>query len=512
MRGLKGYFTESVSVVVAALFVVSALLYASSIYSRLEHVTEEQQYKRNLSWQMELAVRDRVFKLNVMLLLNDPFEREDRYEEFLSRAQDFMIAWRSFRKLSLSTEERGALEDLNRVAWRSSGLQREVIDLLQMEQPIEARRQFLEEVLPVQMRVFSAIEGLMYLQQHSDQVRATQITTNYHRAELVIVLSLLLLFSAGMVIVWGWRCNVIQMKQVVRQAQKEAATALQKQNSAETLLEQIEKEEKEARRGLSDDQVVVADHYDLRILVAEDNVVNQQVVTLMLEQLGYADDSVDVVADGVAVLDAVRAKDYDLIFMDLQMPLMGGEEATQKIVEDYPVGSRPRIVAMTASALSGDRERCLALGMDGYLSKPISLSKLSSVLAKIPSRGGGVMPVCRVVDVSVLEALRADMVDGAEVVVELLNNFFSESERLLNSLQQAVKEESYEKMVHAVHTLKSSSLSLGASPFSECCRILEQQIRQDKVVGLQAQMETIGLEYRRVCEDFNALLRYYAKQ
>jgi len=520
MRKLKSYFKEAVSVVVAVLLVVSALLYASSIYSRLEQVTEDQQYKRNLLWQMELAVRDRVFKLNVMLLLKGPFEREDRYEEFLGRAQDFMIAWRSFRKLSLSIEERGALEDLNRVAWRSSGLQREVIDLLQMEQPIEARRQFLEEVLPVQMQVFSAIEGLMYLQQHSDQVRAIQRTTHYHRAELVIVLSLLLLFSVGMVIVWSWRCNVIQMKQVLRQAQKEAATALQKQNRAETLLEQIEKQEKEARGGVSDDQgderldrlAEVEDHYDLRILVAEDNVVNQQVVTLMLEQLGYADDRVDVVADGVAVLDAVRAKDYDLIFMDLQMPLMGGEEATQKIVADYPVGSRPCIVAMTASALSGDRERCLALGMDGYLTKPVSLSKLSEVLAKIPSRVGLLMPVCRAVDVSVLEALCADMVDGAEVVVELLNNFFSESERLLNALQQAVEEESYEKMVHAVHTLKSSSLSLGASHFSECCRILEQQIRQDEVVGLQAHIETIGLEYRRVYEDFNALLRYYAKQ
>ncbi|MDQ7017062.1 MAG: response regulator [Gammaproteobacteria bacterium] len=522
MNELKGCFKCGTNAVIALLLMtalVVALLYVRFVGGDLGRGGEVEQHKRVLLWEMELAVRDRALQLNAMLLLEDPFEREDRYEKFLSRAQGFMIAWRHFWKLSLSAKEQRTLEVLNAAAWRSSLLQRELIDLLQMEQQGEAKRRFLAEMVSAQQQVFSAIEELMQLIQRSSQSRLTQATMEYRWAEFFIVLLILLLFAAGALIVWKVRRNLIALQHSVVEAKKEAEVALQKQNQAETLLERVQSESVPAsalvsqgvEQSMPSSDVSVAEHSDLRILVAEDNLVNQQVVALMLEQLGYADDRVDLVANGVEVLHAVESAVYDLIFMDLQMPMMGGEEATRKIISRYPIGSRPRIVAMTANALKGDRERCLSLGMDGYLSKPISLSKLSVVLEQMPYRCGVGMPVCDAVDVAALEALRADMVDGALVLVELLNNFFSESKYLLSSLHQAQKKGDYEKMGHAVHTLKSSSLSLGATALSERCRILEQQIRQDKVVELSIQIEAIGTEYRRVCEDFNALLGYYGQ-
>jgi signal transduction histidine kinase/CheY-like chemotaxis protein/ligand-binding sensor domain-containing protein len=117
----------------------------------------------------------------------------------------------------------------------------------------------------------------------------------------------------------------------------------------------------------------------LRILVAEDNVINQKVTLLMLERLGYA---ADVAADGEETLAALRRQRYDVIFMDVQMPGMDGLEATRHIRDEWPVEERPRIIAVTASALQEDREACLSAGMDDFLSKPVLLEDLRLALCQ----------------------------------------------------------------------------------------------------------------------------------
>jgi CheY-like chemotaxis protein len=116
----------------------------------------------------------------------------------------------------------------------------------------------------------------------------------------------------------------------------------------------------------------------LRVLVAEDNAVNQKVAQLMLRQLGY---TTDLAANGVEVLAALTGQTYDVVFMDVQMPLLDGLEATQEICRRWPV-ARPRIIAMTANAMEGDRARCLEAGMDDYVSKPIRREELVAALLR----------------------------------------------------------------------------------------------------------------------------------
>ncbi|MGD1936674.1 MAG: response regulator [Cyanophyceae cyanobacterium] len=121
----------------------------------------------------------------------------------------------------------------------------------------------------------------------------------------------------------------------------------------------------------------------LRILLAEDNQVNQQVALLLLERLGYA---ADVVGDGVEVLAALERDVYDVVLMDLEMPTMDGITATQEIQGRYPLQERPQIVALTAYAMDGDRDRCLAAGMDDYMTKPIRREALLEVLYRAEHR------------------------------------------------------------------------------------------------------------------------------
>jgi CheY-like chemotaxis protein len=119
----------------------------------------------------------------------------------------------------------------------------------------------------------------------------------------------------------------------------------------------------------------------LRILVAEDNVVNQRVVMLQLKKVGY---EAVIVSNGVEVLKAVKDATYDVILMDCQMPELDGYETTQRLRQD-PRTRRLYIVAMTANSMEGDRERCLAAGMNDYISKPTREQELVAALLRSPA-------------------------------------------------------------------------------------------------------------------------------
>ena len=130
----------------------------------------------------------------------------------------------------------------------------------------------------------------------------------------------------------------------------------------------------------------LADRCPLRILLVEDNLVNQKVASRILLQFGYI---VDVVSDGRQALESIMKKQYDVVFMDVQMPVMGGLEATETICRTYPREKRPLIVAMTANAMKEDEDACRAAGMDDYLSKPIRPESLKAALERAALQRGG---------------------------------------------------------------------------------------------------------------------------
>ena len=127
----------------------------------------------------------------------------------------------------------------------------------------------------------------------------------------------------------------------------------------------------------------MAERHPLRVLLAEDNVVNQKLALRLLQQMGYR---ADVASNGIEAIECIARQPYDVVLMDVQMPEMDGLEASRRITARWPPGERPHIVAMTANAMQGDREECLAAGMDDYVTKPIRVDALVEALTKAPAR------------------------------------------------------------------------------------------------------------------------------
>jgi len=129
----------------------------------------------------------------------------------------------------------------------------------------------------------------------------------------------------------------------------------------------------------------LAQRHPLRILLAEDNVVNQKLALRLLQQMGYR---ADLASNGAEAIECVARQTYDVVLMDVQMPEMDGLEASRRITAQWKPNHRPRIVAMTANAMAGDREECLAAGMDDYVTKPIRVAALVEALNRVPAHQG----------------------------------------------------------------------------------------------------------------------------
>jgi CheY-like chemotaxis protein len=251
----------------------------------------------------------------------------------------------------------------------------------------------------------------------------------------------------------------------------------------------------------------MAQRHPLRILLAEDNIVNQKVAVRILERLGYR---TDVVANGLEVLEALERQVYDVVLMDVQMPEMDGLEASRQIVSRWPAEQRPRLIAMTAYALEGDRERCIAAGMDDYISKPVRVEELAESLGRsqVVGRGQRVAPsgdaaqelVPRVssstdaIDSAVLDSLRAVL---HKDVGEVTGVFLDSGAKLLDDLRQALAREDIKGVERAAHTLKSSSATFGAIRLSALCRELEVMSRQGELDGAADKVRRIELEFER---------------
>jgi len=245
----------------------------------------------------------------------------------------------------------------------------------------------------------------------------------------------------------------------------------------------------------------------LRILVAEDNAVNQKLIERLLDKLGY---QVDVVANGLEALAALASGPYAAVLMDCQMPEMDGYEATRTLRQREATAPLPLhlpIIAMTANAMQGDREKCLAAGMDDYISKPVKSGELKTILARwtasqslVTQELGNEQASPAPVASPVFDEVAAlDFVEGDRVLLEELVEIFSQQwPTILARLETAVVSNDSQAVYFAAHTLKGQVGHFGAKATVEVARGLEMMGRQGELAGAPAALDMLAHELDRL--------------
>lgn len=254
---------------------------------------------------------------------------------------------------------------------------------------------------------------------------------------------------------------------------------------------------------------VMATAHPLRILLAEDSVINQKVGLGLLARLGY---EADVAANGHEVLAAVSRQQYDVVLMDVEMPEMDGIQAAAALRESLPEDRRPRMIALTAHALLGDRERFLAAGMDEYVSKPVRLAALAAALGRtLPLKDGSPAPGPRPVEAptvaSVPEVLDAEMLadlsaliggEGSGEFQELLGTFIAYAADKIAAMRDATARGDADGLRQAAHALKSSSGSMAARSLMELCAATERAASSGDLRAAGENVPAIEAEFARV--------------
>jgi PAS domain S-box-containing protein len=261
----------------------------------------------------------------------------------------------------------------------------------------------------------------------------------------------------------------------------------------------------------------LADRFPLKILVAEDNAVNQKVATQTLARMGYR---ADVVGNGVEVLDALTRQHYDVVLMDVQMPVMDGLESSRRICQKWSKSRRPYLIAVTANAMQGDREDCIAAGMDDYISKPIRVNELIQALSRCPVTGTVSLKALAadrepserreaaeappeaglpVLNEKTLEDLR-----DIEALEELVDLYLQETPQLLDGVETAIADHNAQQLRESAHSLKSTSAALGANPLSELSRELEEKGKAEDFTGVNELWERVVQQYDRTVDALQA--------
>jgi two-component system, sensor histidine kinase and response regulator len=247
----------------------------------------------------------------------------------------------------------------------------------------------------------------------------------------------------------------------------------------------------------------------LRVLLAEDNLVNQRVAMRFVEKLGH---EIHVVGNGQLALDALKTTPFDVVLMDIQMPVLDGVKATVALRQrEQSTGRHTPVIAMTAHAMSGDRDRCLAKGMDDYLSKPIQVTLLAAALARVTAESRGATergepeptgsasspPTERVCDLKA--ALEG--VDGeGDFLKELTEVFLATTPDMLAELKRAVELADADEVNHLAHALKGSVSNFSAHPSFSAALQLERISLEGDLQGSEAAYNDLLREIEKLSE------------
>ncbi|GMU86116.1 MAG: hypothetical protein AMXMBFR48_13580 [Ignavibacteriales bacterium] len=261
-------------------------------------------------------------------------------------------------------------------------------------------------------------------------------------------------------------------------------------------------QEKKARGSVLDTEM--ADKHPLRILLAEDNLVNQKVATKIFEKLGY---HIDIASNGIEVLSALQMTDYDIIFMDVHMPELDGLEATRAIRSNGVTSYQPLIIAMTANAMQGDREICLAAGMDDYISKPVRIDELQMLVLRwseklrkeaSPAKESTVKtienePVVNEQEMPVLLDIESE--EDQKFVSELLEIYLNETPRMLASMRVAFSNDDFKAVAFYCHKLRGSSASLGVTKIASISEEIETAAKNKDIETIRTSLITLEKTY-----------------
>ncbi len=267
----------------------------------------------------------------------------------------------------------------------------------------------------------------------------------------------------------------------------------------------------------SEFDATMAERLPLRLLLADDNIINQKVGVKMLQRLGYRP---EVAANGVEVLKLLEQQPFDLIFLDVQMPEMDGFEAARRIHAQWPDPRRPRMVAMTGNALEGDREKCLEAGMDDYVAKPVRITELQSVLERwgktrqpAPDAGDDIIAAASTLatdlapaaaptlDATIIAEL-SDMKskDGVPLLHELIDLFMQNAPKHLEQIKNSG--DNLQQLAFAAHVFRGMSLNLGANALGNLCQDLETLATGGNTLGIPALIPRIEEAFKQTSVEF----------
>jgi two-component system sensor histidine kinase/response regulator len=259
-----------------------------------------------------------------------------------------------------------------------------------------------------------------------------------------------------------------------------------------------------------------------RILLVEDIATNRDVALAMLAAIGL---EATVAKNGRQAVDLVSAQEFDLVLMDCQMPVLDGFEATALIRQlTCAWGSRMPIVALTANALAGDEQKCLAAGMNGFLAKPFTMAGLKAVLLQwlptesVVTEGAAPVPISIVgrsnsqsesdpINLEALATLRhIESLAGRELVKPLLANFIKQAPVDIAEMDSAMAARDGAKVSRLAHGLKSSTANIGAITLSGCYQRLERCARDEELVGAADLVRQLLMEHARVLSRLSELV------